>query len=153
MREAARATAEEAVAAVIAEKSETDENTVTDSAVEVVHHHHHALPSHIPAAPAVQAVRELIKEHAEPLQVADIFCPDTEYNPAVQVVHSDHAIPQLDGLSAHGHVPPTPSSSSGQVFLSGLGLAMQERNISEEQSRIREREQDLNIFKNLLGKF
>jgi hypothetical protein len=151
VREAARATAEEAVAAVIAEKSETDENTVTDSAVEVVHHHHHALPSHIPAAPAVQAVRELIKEHAEPLQVADIFCPDTEYNRAVLPSH--HAIPQLDGLSAHGHVLPTPSSSSGQVFLSGLGLAMQERNISEEQSRIREREQDLNIFKNLLGKF
>ena len=95
---------------------------------------------------------EQIAEHAEPLQVADIFCPDTEYNRAVLPSH--HAIPQLDGLSAHGHVLPTPSSSSGQVFLSGLGLGRQERNIiSEEQSRNREREQDLNMIKNLLGKF
>ena len=68
MRAAACATAEEAVAAVIAttnltEKGETDENIVTEPAVQVVHHHHHALPSHLPAAPAVQAVREMIAEH------------------------------------------------------------------------------------------
>ena len=153
MRAAACATAEEAVAAVIATTTSTekDENIVTEPAVQVVHHHH-ALPSHLPAAPPVDAVREQIAEHAEPLQVADIFCPDTEYNRAVLPSH--HAIPQLDGLSAHGHVLPTPSSSSGQVFLSGLGLGRQERNIiSEEQSRNREREQDLNMIKNLLGKF
>lgn len=68
MRAAGHAIAEEAVAAVIAtanltEKGETVENIVMEPAVQVVHHHHHALPSHLPAAPAVQAVREMIAEH------------------------------------------------------------------------------------------
>ena len=104
--------------------------------------------------PAVQADAEQAAEQVNPWEkalspVADIFCPDTEYNTAVQAADNDPTIPQLDGHSSPAQTP------SGQGYLSSLGLLdMIGRNKeSEEAARKRERDQDLNCIKNLLGNF